>query len=73
MNQFDTHAQHAPAQSDGDTLSRSFVPCAPPRAPKVRQITSEQLFAEFPEVQIAHGDAIYRLRQTSLGKLILTK
>jgi hemin uptake protein HemP len=46
---------------------------APPRAPKVRLITSEQLFADFPEVQITHGDAIYRLRQTSLGKLILTK
>ena len=43
------------------------------RAPKVRLLTSEQLFAGFPEVQIAHGDAIYRLRQTSLGKLILTK
>jgi hemin uptake protein HemP len=73
MNPFDTHAPHAPAESTGDTPSRSFVPSAPPRAPKVRQITSEQLFAEFPEVQIAHGDAIYRLRQTSLGKLILTK
>jgi hemin uptake protein HemP len=73
MNPFDTHAPHAPEQSNGDTLSRSFVTGAPPRAPKVRQITSEQLFAEFPEVQIAHGDAIYRLRQTSLGKLILTK
>jgi len=46
---------------------------APPRAPKVRLITSEQLFADFPEVQIMHGEAIYRLRQTSLGKLILTK
>ena len=73
MNQFDTHALHATAESSSDALSRSFVPSAPPRAPKVRQITSEQLFAEFPEVQIAHGDAIYRLRQTSLGKLILTK
>ena len=73
MNPFDTHALHAPEPSNGDTLARSFVPSAPPRAPKVRQITSEQLFADFPEVQIAHGDAIYRLRQTSLGKLILTK
>ena len=39
----------------------------------MRSITSEQLFADFPEVQIAHGDAVYRLRRTALGKLILTK
>ncbi len=25
------------------------------------------------EILITHGDAVYRLRQTSLGKLILTK
>jgi hemin uptake protein HemP len=49
------------------------APALAARAPKVRLLTSEQLFAGFPEVQIAHGDAIYRLRQTSLGKLILTK
>ncbi|HEY9025333.1 MAG TPA: hemin uptake protein HemP [Burkholderiaceae bacterium] len=68
MNDFDTSA---PAT----VLADPFVPApaAAPRAPKVRLITSEQLFAEFPEVQIAHGDAVYRLRQTSLGKLILTK
>ena len=73
MNNFDTHAVPATVDTAGDALSRPFVPSAPPRAPKVRQISSEQLFADFPEVQIAHGDAIYRLRQTSLGKLILTK
>ena len=38
-----------------------------------RQLTSEQLFAGLSEVEIQHGDAIYRLRRTSLGKLILTK
>ena len=38
-----------------------------------RQLTSEQLFAGLSEIEIQHGDAIYRLRHTSLGKLILTK
>ena len=36
-------------------------------------ITSEQLFAGAAEVQIEHHGALYRLRRTSLGKLILTK
>jgi hemin uptake protein HemP len=61
------------APQDDDGFQCRFVTAAPVRQPHVRSITSEQLFAEFPEVQIAHGDAVYRLRQTSLGKLILTK
>lgn len=61
------------AEAADDMLQRGAPAVAGPRAPKVRTITSEQLFADFPEVQITHGDAIYRLRQTSLGKLILTK
>ncbi len=60
-------------QDDREAFERRFVMAAPARQANVRSITSEQLFADFPEVQIAHGDAIYRLRQTSLGKLILTK
>jgi hemin uptake protein HemP len=31
------------------------------------------LFAGANEIEIQHGEAIYRLRITSLGKLILTK
>jgi hemin uptake protein HemP len=73
MNDFDTTATPAPAAPPGDDFQLRFQPGAPSRPPRVRLITSEQLFAEFPEVQIAHGDAVYRLRQTSLGKLILTK
>ena len=38
-----------------------------------RHITSEQLFGAAIEVQIDHRGMLYRLRQTSLGKLILTK
>jgi hemin uptake protein HemP len=36
-------------------------------------ISSEQLFAGASEVQIRHRGALYRLKKTSLGKLILTK
>ena len=73
MNTLATHASPTSTHSTDDDLQRRVQAGAPARLPKVRLITSEQLFAEFPEVQIAHGDAVYRLRQTSLGKLILTK
>lgn len=41
--------------------------------PDPRRWFSQQLFGDRHEVQIAHGDSVYRLRITSLGKLILTK
>lgn len=41
----------------------------PPR----RRISSHDLLAGGIEVEIDHEGAIYRLRLTSLGKLILTK
>nr|WP_295782330.1 hemin uptake protein HemP [Rhodoferax sp.] len=37
------------------------------------RISSQTLFAGANEVEIEHKGALYRLRQTSLGKLILTK
>jgi hemin uptake protein HemP len=72
MTPTDAHPLAAPAAAPlaEPDFDRRF---APARTPRVRTITSEQLFAECPEVQIAHGDVVYRLRQTSLGKLILTK
>ena len=73
VNTSATLAARPGATDDAQAFERCFVTAAPGRMAKVRSITSEQLFAEFPEVQIAHGDAVYRLRQTSLGKLILTK
>jgi hemin uptake protein HemP len=39
----------------------------------VLRITSQQLFAGAHELEIMHQGAQYRLRQTALGKLILTK
>jgi hemin uptake protein HemP len=50
------------------------VPTPPPSdAQKIARVTSAQLFAGAVEVQIDHFGAIYRLKQTALGKLILTK
>lgn len=51
---------------------RSPVPPAPPASGTV-SISSDALFAGASEVQIAHRGSIYRLKQTALGKLILTK
>lgn len=39
----------------------------------VETVRSEELFHGAHELHIAHGDSLYRLRITSLGKLILTK
>lgn len=44
-----------------------------PRASTARRWRSAELFGPSQEIEIEHGQAVYRLRQTSLGKLILTK
>ncbi|MCK6424039.1 MAG: hemin uptake protein HemP [Burkholderiaceae bacterium] len=44
---------------------------APPTTP--RRLSSRELFAGAREVEIEHEGMLYRLRRTSLGKLILTK
>ncbi len=41
--------------------------------PNTRRLGSAELFGNQSEIEIEHGHAIYRLRLTSLGKLILTK
>ena len=38
-----------------------------------RRLSSDELFGAGQEVEIKHGDSVYRLRRTSMGKLILTK
>jgi hemin uptake protein HemP len=59
-----------PADPCAERLRRQSDAVAPGRfASPVVCITSEQLFAGAAEVQIE----LYRLRRTSLGKLILTK
>jgi hemin uptake protein HemP len=50
-------------------------PASPPgaSAAPVRRIHSRELLGTSAEVEIEHAGHIYRLRRTSLGKLILTK
>lgn len=52
-------------------------PSPPPAraaAPTVaRRLASHELFAGRQEVEIVHAGAVYRLRRTATGKLILTK
>lgn len=43
------------------------------RQASTRRIASSELFAGAVEVEIEHQEQVYRLRRTSLGKLILTK
>ncbi len=54
-----------------DTLGAVVAPRARPTAP--RRLDSSSLFAGAVEIEIEHQDQVYRLRKTSLGKLILTK
>ena len=46
----------------------------PPAAARAsRRWRSTDLFGPAHEIEIEHGQAVYRLRLTALGKLILTK
>jgi len=55
-----------------DTADRPRKP-APPLDKRPRRLDSGALFGAGSEVEIIHGAALYRLRRTALGKLILTK
>jgi len=46
---------------------------ASPSPPGSRRWRSADLFGPTHEIEIEHGESVYRLRLTSLGKLILTK
>jgi hemin uptake protein HemP len=59
---------------------RSSPPPSPPHdggraagVPAHRRWDSKELFGSDHEIEIEHGQSVYRLRLTSLGKLILTK
>ncbi|MBI1891452.1 MAG: hemin uptake protein HemP [Burkholderiales bacterium] len=49
------------------------APAAGTVAGKMTRISSDALFKGGFEIEIMHNGSVYRLRQTSLGKLILTK
>jgi hemin uptake protein HemP len=53
---------------------QAVVPPARSARPSPRaRLHTEALFDGTNEIEIQHGEVIYRLRITSLGKLILTK
>lgn len=67
-----------PRQTSGPVAATTRAPAAP--APGVpasasssRRWRSAELFGPAQEIEIEHGESVYRLRRTSLGKLILTK
>jgi len=68
-----------PDPEQAEVPSRSSTPSAKPShdvasgALTARRWRSAELFGPLHEIEIEHGRAVYRLRLTSLGKLILTK
>ena len=62
---------HPPALARASTPEER--PAVPMAAAGGRRWRSAELFGKDQEVEIVHGQAVYRLRLTSLGKLILTK
>ena len=50
-----------------------FTPAHRNAGQPVRRIASAELFGNNQEIEIEHGGSCYRLRQTALGKLIMTK
>jgi hemin uptake protein HemP len=53
--------------------SRAGAPSDTHATTPVRRIHSRELLGAAAEIEIEHAGQIYRLRRTSLGKLILTK
>jgi len=62
---------NAPAPPHEDHPAFEAPPAQP--APYPRRISSHALMGSGREVEILHGTQLYRLRLTSLDKLILTK
>jgi hemin uptake protein HemP len=65
-----SHADALPPQMGA---TAGAAPSTVAAAAASRPIASESLFAGATEVQILHRGSLYRLKQTALGKLILTK
>jgi hemin uptake protein HemP len=68
-----------PNPEQAAALNRAATPPAPPSPDRpsgpsaARRWRSSELFGSTHEIEIEHGPSVYRLRLTSLGKLILTK
>lgn len=64
---------HRPCTEDAEHPAVQHDSRQPPVSPSTRRIPSLELFAGAQEIEIQHQEQVYRLRQTALGKLILTK
>lgn len=62
---------HSPLRADTGSATHRPTPAA--TQPPLHTLTSGHLLGGANEVQIDHHGATYRLRLTTLGKLILTK
>jgi hemin uptake protein HemP len=58
---------------DSSGAAAPGMPSATDSSAPARRLSSAELLGSAREIEISHGDALYRLRLTSLGKLILTK
>jgi hemin uptake protein HemP len=54
-------------------MPQASSPAPPSQAEPLRRLSSRDLLGASREIEIVHGSQCYRLRLTSLGKLILTK
>lgn len=64
----------APPPRLGDACMPSRDGASPqPTGQALRRTSSERLFSGHRELEIEHAGALYRLRITATGKLILTK
>lgn len=66
-NDLSFEPRRAPASTMNATTASDRIDHEP------RVLTSHALFDGHAEVRIEHHGAVYRLKQTSLGKLIMTK
>ena len=66
-----SHFYHPAALQQHEITAPSTRDFSSPKS--ILSVTSQALFAGADELEITHQGAQYRLRQTALGKLILTK
>jgi len=66
-----SHLYHSDAPRPQAVRVTSNLDVYPPKS--ILSVTSQALFAGADELEITHQGSQYRLRQTALGKLILTK
>lgn len=67
------HTTSQPLAAGGLPVASARLNGAPRTGMPVRQLTSAEVLDGEKEVIIKHGESEYRLRLTSLNKLILTK